>query len=229
MNSEAKIVKTNDGTDTIYLPNLNEHYHSIHGSRNESEHVYIKMGLKYFIDQNPSVKNIHILEVGFGTGLNALLTYQFSKENNIQVHYTTLEPYPVKEDIYSKLNFNFSEEEKEVFLELHNAQWDQEVFLEEHFLLKKVKTKIEKFSDNHTYHIIYFDAFAPNKQKKIWDSGNFLKLKNVLDSDTGILVTYCAQGEFKRTVKKVGFFVEELVGPPGKRIMTRLNKLSKKD
>lgn len=224
MNSNVKVIKTSDGSHTIYLPDMDEHYHSTHGARQESEHVYILMGLDAFVKENPEAKEINILEVGFGTGLNAFLTYLYATEHNLYINYITLEPYPINEDNIKSLNFNFIENEKSLFDEIHKAKWNSEVILSSHFKIKKMDITLEKFDDVNIYDVIYFDAFAPNKQKNIWDSGNFLKLFNVLRCETGILTTYCAQGEFKRTVKKVGFQVVEKEGPPGKRVMTCLKK-----
>ena len=223
MNTDAKVVKTNDGSHTIYLPKLNEHYHSIHGSRLESEHVYIKMGIDAFLSDNNNVKQIRVLEVGFGTGLNALLTYNYAIRNKIKINYITLEPHVLDFELIEKLKFNFINDEKNNFQNLHKLEWNKDFEINEYFTIKKVNQKLEDFEvRNCKFDVIYFDAFAPNKQKNIWSSGNFLKLKTVLNNEAGIITTYCAQGEFMRTAKKVGFQVVEKEGPPGKRIMTQL-------
>ena len=225
MNSNAKVIKTNDGSDTIYLPNMDEHYHSTNGARQESEHVYIKNGIQQYVLENPVIEEINILEVGFGTGLNAFLTYNFSNSYNIKINYITIEPFPIDIYLVKSLDFNFTSSEKDMFIRMHELEWEEGEKLSENFKICKIKTSLEALElEPDSIDIVYFDAFAPNKQKNIWNPGNFLKMKNVLKEQVGILVTYCAQGEFKRTVKKLGFTIKELKGPPGKRVMTRLNK-----
>ena len=225
MNSNAKVIKTNDGSDTIYLPNMDEHYHSTNGARQESEHVYIKNGIQQYVLENPVIEEINILEVGFGTGLNAFLTYNFSNSHNIKINYITIEPFPIDIYLVKSLDFNFTSSEKDMFIRMHELEWEEGEKLSENFKICKIKTSLEALElETDSIDIVYFDAFAPNKQKNIWNPGNFLKMKNVLKEQVGILVTYCAQGEFKRTVKKLGFTIKELKGPPGKRVMTRLNK-----
>lgn len=222
MNENIKIIKTKDGSDTLYLPDINEHYHSTKGARQESQYVYIKRGLEYWIEKRKCEK-IRILEVGFGTGINALLTLNFARENNIDIDYISLEPFPLKLDLVTQLEFNFENEEKQNFIRLHQADWEEKTIFFPNFSLTKIKTKLEDFNDDIDADIVYFDAFAPSKQKDIWDLRNFSKLKRVLSKHDGILVTYCAQGQFKRNAKELGFKVTSLDGPVGKNEMVRLS------
>lgn len=226
MDFNAKIVKTNDGTDTIYLPDLDEHYHSTHGARQESEHVYLKCGLDYYVKRNISdkKKQIQILEIGFGTGLNALLTCMYAQQHKIPINYITLEPFPLKKEYINQLNFNLNQYEATIFKNIHHVKWNKKNTLNEYFSITKWKLKLEDFKPSNLFNIIYFDAFAPSKQKNIWSPGNFSTLYNVLTNESGILTTYCAQGQFKRTAKNIGFSIELIDGPPGKREMIRLTK-----
>lgn len=224
MNKNAKIIKTADGSTTLFLPDMNEHYHSIHGARKESEHVYIKKGVEHWFEQNPEKKKIRVLEIGFGTGVNALLTYNYAVKHNIEVEYKTLEPFPIDTEIVNQLDFNFEKDEKEMFLKLHQSQWEEKIIISSNFSFLKNKLKIEELDEKNQFDLVYFDAFAPNKQKNMWDSGNLLKMKTVIESDSGFLVTYCAQGQFKRDAKDVGFIVESTDGPPRKHEMVRLLK-----
>lgn len=224
MNENAKIIKTKDGTDTLYLPDINEHYHSTKGARQESQYVYIKRGLEYWVEKNKCDK-VRILEVGFGTGINALLTLNFARENNLSIDYISLEPFPLKLDLITQLEFNFKEAEKQNFLQLHQTDWEEKTNVFPNFNLTKRKIKLEDFEEDVHVDIVYFDAFAPSKQKDIWDLRNFLKLKKVLSKHNGILVTYCAQGQFKRNAKELGFKVTSLDGPVGKNEMIRLSVL----
>ena len=226
MNKNAKIIKTADGSTTLFLPDMNEHYHSIHGARAESEHVYIKKGVEHWLEQNPDKKKIQILEIGFGTGINALLTHNYALEHKIEIEYTTLEPYPIELELVKELDFNFTKDEKDMFFNFHQCNWEEKIYLSENFLFTKKKLKIEDLAVEKQFDIIYFDAFAPNKQKNMWSSGNLSKMKSVIVLDSGFLVTYCAQGQFKRDAKGVGLTVESTDGPPRKHEMVRLLKKS---
>ena len=219
-----KIITTGDGSQSLFLEHLNETYHSTHGAEAESRYVYLDMGLKLFLDKKSPVR---ILEVGFGTGLNALLTIECCLQNNIAVEYHTLEPFPLQEEIYSQLTYceriNF-EGSKECFLKMHQAQNQQQLHLVKEFVFIKHLEKVESFQSEEPFDIIYFDAFAPSKQADMWTVEQMSNLYALTAKD-GILTTYCAQGQFKRNLKAAGFVVEELPGPPHKKEMTRGRKI----
>lgn len=218
-----KIISTEDGSHSLFDEELNETYHSTRGAVGESKHVFIKEGLEFFSSQNQA-KEINILEVGLGTGLNAFLTAQFAKDIGRKIHFTSLEPFPIDEKIYSQLNYGSSPEEKELLLSIHEAEWKKEVEFSAHFTLEKTTAKLEGFETIKSYDLIYFDAFAPSKQAEIWELGNLEKCFQLLSAG-GILTTYCAQGQFKRNLTEVGFQVESLQGAMGKKEMVRATKL----
>ena len=214
-----KLVITNDGSHSIFNSKINECYHSKHGSIVEAEHVFIKHGLSAV-----NKTKLNILEVGFGTGLNALLTYQKTSQRSINVNYHTIETHPIEEKIYKQLNFtDLIGLEQEDLLKIHNCSWDVEHVISPYFKIKKNHTALEKYNTDIRFDIIYFDAFSPDKQEELWTKKIFENMYKILKND-GFLVTYCAKGIVKRTMKSVGFEVVVLDGPPGKRQMTRCNR-----
>ena len=214
-----KLVITNDGSHSIFNPEINETYHSKHGAIVEAEHVFIKNGL---LAENK--KQFNILEVGFGTGLNALLTAQKAKQKNIAINYHGIELYPVKKENYTQLNFTgLIGEDNSELLKLHECDWETEQKINDYFKLTKNEIALENYTNNTKFDIIYFDAFSPEKQPHLWDEKIFSNMYKLLKED-GFLVTYCAKGVVKRTMKAVGFEIIVLDGPPGKRQMTRANK-----
>ena len=215
--------QTADGSSTLYNSLLDEHYHSIHGALSESIHVFIRKGFLDFVDLYKSVKKINILEIGFGTGLNCILTFIENLKLNISLNYTSLEPFPLKMEIIEKLDFNLHSKELDAFKLIHHSFWGKPVEINKQFSLEKSTLKLKDFNTNIFYDIIYFDAFAPSKQPELWKVDVFSKLFN-LTSRNGVLVTYCAKGQVRRDLEKVGYFVERLVGPPGKREMLRAIK-----
>ena len=219
-----KIIASGDGSHTIFHEGLNETYHSMHGAIQESEHVFIKAGLLELIAKKNTIK---IFEVGFGTGLNAWLVYKAIAGSSIKIVYHSLEPYPLPEALFLQLNYTDGIEDKEVkdfFLKLHNAPWDLEVEMNSNFIVKKIKTKLEEYiAKEDFFDLVFYDAFAPSKQAEMWLPENIQKVYNLLLKE-GVLVTYCARGQFKRDLKAVGFTVETLLGPPGKKEMTRATK-----
>lgn len=220
MFDERKVILSEDGSSTIYLPSLNETYHSTHGAITESSHVFIRNGLSFI---NPTNRNINILEVGMGTGLNVLLTFIESQKLNCEVHFHTLEPYPILPGLAMTLNYPLILKEEEIFKIIHNSSFDEEIPFSSQFSFRKFNQTLEEFIPSHKYELVFFDAFAPSKQPEIWSEDNFRKIFSSV-CDGGVLVSYCASGHFKRCLKAVGFSVETLPGPPGKKEMTRATK-----
>jgi len=221
--STIRIITTEDGSHSLLNEQLNETYHSVHGAIQESNHVFIKHGLDYVIERsNKSIT--HILEVGFGTGLNALLTLQtiFGKEQSIR--YTTLEDFPIEADVWTKLNYADEAVSKEQFGKLHQSQWGQWIEITPNFQLRKLNTTLQQVElENQYYDLVYFDAFAPSKQPELWELPILKKVTDSMKSN-GVFVTYCAKGQLKRDLKNLSLHVEALPGPPGKREMVRGTK-----
>ena len=214
-----KLVITNDGSHSIFNPEVNETYHSKHGAIVEAEYIFIKHGFSAV-----NKKTLTILEIGFGTGLNALLTLQKATQKKVTVNYHTMELYPVNKDKYKKLNFtDLIGMEKDDLLDLHQSEWEKKCQITDYFKLTKSKSSLENYTSKTKFDIIYFDAFSPEKQPELWTDIIFKKMHEYLKED-GFLVTYCAKGVVKRTMKAVGFEIVVLDGPPGKRQMTRANK-----
>tara|TARA_X000000368_G_C22951394_1_gene676779 strand:- start:246 stop:914 length:669 start_codon:yes stop_codon:yes gene_type:complete len=214
-----KLVFTNDGSHSLFVPEINECYHSRHGSIVESEHIFIRNGL---LAENK--KQFNILEVGFGTGLNALLTSQKAKQKEIAVNYHGIELYPLLSDNYTQLNFTeLIGIDNSELLKLHDCIWEKEQIIHDFFKLTKNNIDLENYTSKMKFDIIFFDAFSPDKQPHLWSSEIFQNMHKLLNKD-GFLVTYCAKGIVKRTMKSVGFEIIVLDGPPGKRQMTRANK-----
>lgn len=214
---------TADGSATLFVPELNEHYHSVHGAVQESNHVFIQAGLKAC-----KSREISILEMGFGTGLNAWLTAIYAAKNKLSINYTALEKYPLVPEEWRLLNYteHASHKQSGLFQHIHQVPWETKTEISEHFALQKIKADFADFNFEETqnaFHLIYFDAFAPSTQPDLWTTEMFLKMYNSLKQN-GLLVTYCAQGQVKRNMKAAGFKVEALPGPPGKREMTRAIK-----
>ena len=212
---------TSDGSHTIKVPGLNEHYHSIHGAVQESKLVYVKNGSEFCVT-NP----MNIFEVGFGTGLNALLTATSDANRNRMIYYTSIEKFPLSESTINSLNhWHFAGKEgKQIFDSIHEASWGSFSRITEYFHLKKLKGDFVNYLVEGKFDLIYFDAFGPDKQPEIWSRGVFEKVSEMTVSG-GIFVTYSAKGEVKRLLKANGFKVTLLSGPPGKREMIRAIKL----
>lgn len=216
-----QIEQTADGSQTLFVPELNEHYHSVKGALAESEHIFIQMGLKH-----SSVEAPHVLEIGFGTGLNAFLTLLTADTDQRNIHYTTLERYPVTPALIEQLTYPelICPERKDDFQALHQAAWNTDVQLTPYFTLHKVETDFTSYTFPATYDVIYFDAFAPEKQPEMWTQSLFDTLCQQLNPQ-GILTTYCAKGAVRRMLQAAGFTVERLPGPPGgKREILRATK-----
>ncbi|MCW3806670.1 tRNA (5-methylaminomethyl-2-thiouridine)(34)-methyltransferase MnmD [Plebeiibacterium marinum] len=218
MSQQQKIITSEDGSHTIFVPDLDEHYHSTHGAIQESMHVFIEAGLKQI-----QKKEISILEFGFGTGLNAFLTSINSADKKIYYH--TLEKYPIDISTANKLNYKTAFEGKytDIFIRLHEAEWEKETDINKNFRLLKTKCDFKNALFNKKYDLIYFDAFAPEKQPLLWSKDIFQKTYDALNK-SGILTTYCAKGVVRRLMQEIGFKVERIPGPPGKREMIRAIK-----
>ncbi|MEQ6168491.1 tRNA (5-methylaminomethyl-2-thiouridine)(34)-methyltransferase MnmD [Ekhidna sp. MALMAid0563] len=214
-----KIITTEDGSHSLFDEELNETYHSTRGAKGESMHVFIREGLEHWLSGNQA-EEIRILEIGLGTGLNAFLTAQFANQHNQKIHFTSLEPFPIEKEIYQNLNFFQSEKEKGLLLEIHETEWEKELSITLPFSLYKTTSRLEDFTTLNSFHIIYFDAFAPSKQPEVWSLENLKKCFSLLEKG-GVLTTYCAQGQFKRNLVEAGFKVETLQGAMGKKEMVR--------
>ena len=215
---KVKVILTKDGSKSLYLSEMNETYHSKFGAKTESIHVFINAGFK-------QIKNneIAILEVGFGTGLNVLLTYFEAEKSQKRIYFESLEKYPLPESILHEIN-NFKEANYRVlFNKIHQASWQQPVNLSEHFTLFKNQVDLLAYQSTHKFDLIYFDAFDPNKQPEMWTQEIFNKMYALLN-ENGILVTYSAKGSVRRTMQAAGFLIERIPGPPGKREMLRAKK-----
>lgn len=205
---------------------MNETYHSSHGALTESQHIFIEAGLQSYLNEHPR-KPLKILEIGFGTGLNALLTLRYALEHQVSIHFVSLEPFPLQEDVYGVLNYAslFTDEHANAqFLALHEAEWETEVSISDFFVLQKKEQRLEDFSDDTDFDLIFFDAFAPSKQEELWTYEILEKTVGLMGS-SAVLVTYCARGQFKRDLAALGLRVETLPGPPGKKEMVRAVKL----
>lgn len=224
--SKVELITTSDGSHSLLNSELNETYHSVHGAIQESIHVFIKNGLEYF-DQKNHPASIRILEVGFGTGLNALLTLQQSLSGRAKILYESLEAFPIDQETASLLNYpsalSFTDSAK-YFAQLHQSVWDHEVEISSNFLLSKRHVKLQDVElGMEKFDIIYFDAFAPNKQAELWELAILDKVQQSMKSGA-VFVTYCAKGQLKRDLKSLGLLVETLPGPPGKKEMVRAVK-----
>lgn len=208
---------TADGLPTLYLPDLDVTFHSMNGSVQEARHVFIENGLRFIASES---KQVSILEVGFGTGLNALLTAQYAKENAIHVNYLGLEAYPVEEAIWKEISYLDDRAAQVFYFQMMALPFGEIKACHAHFSLTKVAAHIQDYATTEKFDLIYYDAFGPKAQPEMWELAIFDKLYSLLNPG-GALVTYCAQGQFKRNLKSLGMRVEGLPGPPGKREMTR--------
>jgi tRNA U34 5-methylaminomethyl-2-thiouridine-forming methyltransferase MnmC len=215
MKRELRI--TADGSPTLYVPDLEVTYHSMHGSVQEAMHVFIENGLRFIASAS---KQVNILEVGFGTGLNALLTAQHAKEHALRVHYVGLEAYPLEEELWKAINYLDDPEAKACYAKLMALPFGATEAYDDSFTLCKLAFSIQEWATTEKFDLIYYDAFGPKAQPEMWALAIFEKLYSLLNPG-GALVTYCAQGQFKRHLKSLGLRVEGLPGPAGKREMTR--------
>ena len=232
---------TEDGSHTLFSEMAGQTYHSSHGAVQESRHIFISqlMGRCSTVDDQQSGMNgvLSVLEIGFGTGLNALLTAQWARENGVKIEYTTIELYPLAEGIYRELNYGRLLGDEELFLKLHEMDWDVDLqCVTENFAIRKCKSDIVEWLnsqqstvdglqlvDNGLYDVVYFDAFSPDAQPELWSEEVFRNVYALM-KEGGVLMTYCAKGDVRRAMLAAGFRVEKLQGPPGKRHILRARK-----
>lgn len=218
---KREIIITADGSTTIHLPDWNEQYHSKHGAIQEAYHVFIKHGLEFV-----SKPQISILEIGFGTGLNAFISLIEATKKELELNYVGVEAYPVDLDEVKLLNYVSelkAESFAEYFNQIHANEWEKEVKISDHFSLTKRKQFFHEIQEVNQYDLVYFDAFGARVQPDLWTKEIFAIMYEAMKSDS-ILVTYAAKGSVRRAMQSVGFEVERLPGPPGKREMLRALK-----
>ncbi|PKB15383.1 tRNA U34 5-methylaminomethyl-2-thiouridine-forming methyltransferase MnmC [Flavobacterium sp. 5] len=218
---EREIIHTSDGSTTIHIKEWDECYHSKHGAIQEAKHVFIKNGLALFPNQKVS-----ILEIGFGTGLNAFITFLESKGLNQTIDYVGVEAFPISEEELQSMNYPEelnALDSKNIFDKMHSENWGEKFELSENFSLTKRKQFFEEIDDIEKFDLIYFDAFGYRVQPELWSVAVFERMFKSL-KENSVLVTYAARGVIKRNMIEVGFTVEKLAGPPGKREMFRAKK-----
>lgn len=236
---KREIVITADGSSTIHLPDWDEQYHSKHGAIQEAYHVFIKHGLSHYSnkfnfehhvpsgsDGQNATKELAILEIGFGTGLNAFITLLEAEKRNIQINYFGVEAYPVSMKHVLQLNYPTElkvEKRRELFEKLHQISWEEKHKITNHFALTKQQRLFSEIKETNAYNLIYFDAFGARVQPELWTETIFASMYEAL-KEGGVLVTYAAKGSVRRAMQTVGFKVEKLPGPPGKREMLRGTK-----
>ena len=216
---ELKI--TEDGSHTFYMPDLDEHYHSTHGAVQESKHVFLDAGF-HFCEKDP----IHILEIGFGTGLNCFLTLMETLKTNRKVVYHSIELYPLEKEHINSLNYaeQSNPVQKDLFTTLHKSEWNSDVKITDDFTLRKLLGDLRTSKFPTKYDLVYFDAFAPEVQPDLWTEEIFTKIYHSLNSNA-ILTTYCSKGIVKQALRASGFELKRLPGPPGKRHMLRATRI----
>ena len=233
---KRKIITTSDGSKTIQIEDWNEQYHSIHGAIQEANHVFLKHGLLFYselVSESQIFKNgstepveVSILEIGFGTGLNAFLTLIEAEKLNQTINYVGVEAYPVALDEIEQLNYVelISENHANIFDKMHSVSWETQHQITSKFQLEKQQKFFQDIKTIDAFDIIYFDAFGARVQPDLWTEDIFMIMFKALKAD-GVLVTYSAKGSVRRAMQAVGFTVERLPGPPGKREMLRARKL----
>ncbi|MBL4746778.1 MAG: tRNA (5-methylaminomethyl-2-thiouridine)(34)-methyltransferase MnmD [Flavobacteriaceae bacterium] len=221
---KREIIITSDGSTTIHIPEWNEQYHSKHGAIQEAYHVFIKHGLTLF-----SKEKVHILEIGFGTGLNAFITFLEHHKQELTINYTGVEAYPISKEEIAQLNYVQELDavaNKAVFDTMHTCDWETETRINNSFSLLKQQKLFKEIDCKNCYNLIYFDAFGARVQPELWTEDIFQIMYDSLQAN-GVLVTYSAKGSVRRAMQAVGFEVERLPGPPGKREMLRAIKKPK--
>lgn len=217
--STVQLITTGDGSHSLFVPEMDETYHSRHGAIQESQHVFISHGLRHWLG-NTGSNTLVIFEVGFGTGLNAWLTNQVARQERLHITYYSIEAYPLQRDVWTQLNYSTGDDS---FRLLHEAAWNTPVVINEHFTLHKIHGKLEMQLMPSAVDIVFFDAFAPGKQPELW---SFQILEKVCAAlrPSGVFVTYCAKGQLKRDLRALRLRMETLQGPPGKLEMVRATR-----
>lgn len=226
MATPLQIITTADGSSSLFNVKFKETYHSRHGAIQETEHVFIRKGLHYFLSRQPDLVHLHLLEMGFGTGLNALATLLALENSPVKVSYHTLEAFPVDEKIIKQLNYAQHYENPnatDYFKKIHGLPWERIAEVCPGFEIEKRKQHFETLTDFNRYHLVYFDAFGAQVQPELWTENIFQKMHNALFTG-GVLVTYASKGSVRRALTATGFLVEKLPGSPGKREMLRATK-----
>ncbi|WP_153795948.1 tRNA (5-methylaminomethyl-2-thiouridine)(34)-methyltransferase MnmD [Foetidibacter luteolus] len=230
---QREIQLTADGFSTIAIPQMRVTYHSRHGAWQESRHVYIKHGLDYMLQRQPRHEPLRVFEMGFGAGLNALLSLQYILQHQKQVFYSAVEPYPVSAAEAGLLNYTALMNNgllTDAFAVMHAGNAGEDIPIHALFTLHKIKLPLQQYlraAGEDAYDVIYYDAFAPSAQPELWTAEIFRQLFEILRTG-GILVTYCSKGDVRRAIQTAGFTVEKLPGPPGKREMLRASKREEK-
>lgn len=216
------LIETEDGSHTLFLPELNEHYHSTHGAIQESQYIFIQNGF-----QTRSQSPLNILEIGFGTGLNAWLTCQEASNNKQKVQYFTTELYPLNIEIIKKLNYTLllSDYDQNTFQLIHEAAWGKKVQINEYFSIEKQQIDVTQYSypSDKYFDLVYDDAFAPDKQPEMWSAPVLQRIVERMNSGA-VFITYCAKGSIRRLLSSLGLTMERLPGPPGKKEILRGQK-----
>jgi tRNA U34 5-methylaminomethyl-2-thiouridine-forming methyltransferase MnmC len=216
------VIVTADGSKTIYIQEMDENYHSSHGALQEANHVFIQNGLQFIDNQS----TISVFEMGFGTGLNALLTLVEADKIKNKINYVGIEAFPVEIELINQIGYEQFVDPKfqSLFTDMHTANWNEKIDLTPYFSFEKIHEKIKNYEVLEAeFDIVYYDAFGPRAQEAMWLLEILEKMYRMLKPG-GFLVTYCAKGQVKRDLKALGFKIEALPGPPGKREMTRAHK-----
>lgn len=223
----VRLITTDDGSHSLFVPSLNETYHSFHGAVQESRHVFIKMGLDFMAAGN-SEAPVYVFEVGLGTGLNALLAAEYAHSHQTDIHFTSIEAFPVGYELAKSLNYPGFLNHPDAslwFQKIHLCQWHHDEQVHPHFTINKLESRLEEHQlPQHRYNVIFFDAFAPNKQAELWDINILERIAHSM-ARGAVFVTYCAKGQLKRDLRTAGLEVETLPGPPGKKEMVRAVKI----
>lgn len=222
LKKKVEIIISSDGSHTLFLPEMDETYHSTHGAIQEAQHVFIKHGVEHYIKENPTITEVNILEIGMGTGLNVFLTLLFAIQYpDISFHIHTIEAYPLEWELVSQLNYcDELEVSNDLFQEIHKQEWGVRSQILPNVQLIKEQVLLEVFDTNTAVDIVFFDAFAPSRQAEMWTVEQLSKAITPIKAK-GELITYCANGQFKRNLKSLNLEVVGLPGPPGKREITR--------
>lgn len=219
---KRKVINTGDGSKTLFIPEMDEQYHSVNGALTESNHVFLDAGYKHHTSNAPV-----IFEVGFGTGLNALITAELAEIQQRKTTFISIEKYPLEQNLIQQLNYGQLGTEKTalIFNKIHDAKWGEEVQISDYFNLVKIEGDLTKhhFDNARKFDIIYFDAFGPDKQPDMWSREIFGKIYDA-SAANAVFVTYSAKGEIRRQLRDCGYSMERLPGPPGKRQMLRGTK-----